>query len=65
MNVATTPNASSILSKERLDLRCMAEVSRVHTRLNIMAWHYGKGKLMPGKSLRVIVYCLCEMPLQG
>ena len=51
MYVATTPTASSILSKERLDLRCMAEVSGFHTLLNVMAWHYDKGKLMPGKSL--------------
>ena len=51
MNVVTTPNASSIVSKERLDLRCIAEVSRVHAQLNIMAWYYDKWKLMPGKSL--------------
>ena len=51
MNVATTPNASSIVSKKRLDLLCMAEVSLVHSQLNIMAWHYDKGKLMLRKSL--------------
>ena len=51
MNVATTPNASLIVSKEWLDLRCMAEVSLVHTQLNIMAWHYDKGTLLPGKSV--------------
>ena len=45
----------------------MAEVSCAHSRLNIVARHFDplKGKLMPRKSLRVIVYCLCEMSLQG
>ena len=50
MNVTRTPNASSIVSKEMLDSPYMAEVSRVHTQLNFIAWHYDKVKLMPRKS---------------
>ena len=49
-NVAMTPNALSIASKDWLDLHYMAEVSRVHTQLSIMAWYYHKGELIPGKS---------------
>ena len=63
MNVATTPNASSIVSKDRLNLRCMAEGSRVHTQLYIMAWYYDKGKIMPGKPLllsTVFAKCQCR-----